>query len=354
MPSQPTVSIDEKEVSVIPGTRADEQRLLAFYEKKYPYRIGFLRKHWRWLYRTAFVDDALPRAIVYRNQVIGQASGMPFLTEIAGEKYRAQWYIDFAVDSDFRGNGLGVLISKDYVRQGDIHLAVPMNAASTHIFTKLGWELYDSSEMHFLLIHPANHPKVRDRIPSLLRRPLNALARFFYRQWYGAKAFPRERIRVQQLDRENIEDFVQSQRKGENIVAVYRDKDYLEWRFLNSPDLPYYRHFSIAGTDMAAIVKIQENKVENMIFREPLDDAAFIRLMASIAAWAAGNRYDYVTNYTTVKERSEAMQRNLLTVKSHKIYAYYSKDENLQAFLRQARHYWDFADSDFERFSTDG
>ena len=338
-------------VSIGSGATVNKKALMDFYKKKFPYRLKFLKNHWQWLYNTS-LNNQLPRVICVNNEVVGHASGRPFAIKVNEKLHPAQWFVDFAVDAAYRGHGYGMQISKDYEDSGaDIHLAVPMSEGSTYIFLKNGWKMYPTSDMHFLVVKPFNHQRLKEKVPDFIRKAGNSLLKPLMKLFYKSKAAFFEDIIVEGLNSKNISHFVDSQKKGKNILTTYRSNEFLQWRYLDSPDLKYYRYFEVKGTNQKAILKIKNNTVAVMLHTEPLDDAEYIKLNASVAYWAANEGLDYIIIYNTVNERRKLLKKKLLSLKSIKRYAYFSKNKELMNFLENSEHYWDFADSDFETFT---
>lgn len=341
--------MDKANLNIKPGTAIKEERLFDYYQKKYPYRLNFFRKNWRWRYHLEQEGSQLPRVLEYDGKVLGLGSGIPFPAMAGDKAYKGQWFVDLSIDPDYRRYGLGTLLTKDYMQSAQIHLGLG-NDMVVKLLMKVGWKLWPHSHWHFFLIRPLKYPKFRRLNLPLLGNLFNATFRAIVQRVYKKHAAPLSAISVEPVNSENLKAFENSERQGENVLTTQRTADYLKWRFLQSPGVQDYQLLSIKDSSLQAILKTIDGHVEVLMFREPLNDAEYIRLFASICWWAVKNDFDYVLSYTTQPERSKELLRQLFSLRRYQNYIYFAEDAQLQAKLEGGEHYWYLGDSDLEKF----
>lgn len=339
--------MDNSKITIKPGPLVEEEDLISYYAEKYPNRLEYLKNHWRWHYNIEFANQQLPRVLLYQGKMIGQASGIPFNASINGKKFHGQWFVDFSIAPNFQRSGLGMMVGKDYINQAIINVA-HANEKSLSLLKKIGWTQGYPSHRHYFFIKPFNHHQIKSKISGFIRKPLNLAAKLILYPLYKIHSVSLDQIKVEPVNEENLKSFIHSERKGENIFTTFRDKEFLTWRFLNSPDSKNYKIFFI-DPEHGAIIKTKNNFVQILMLKEPLDDNLYIKIVATICFWALCNDFNYVVNYTTVRSRHYKMKK-LLSYSIHQRYAFYSVNKDLQKFMDNAQHYWEMADSDLEKF----
>jgi GNAT superfamily N-acetyltransferase len=342
------VGMEQEQFSVLSAYDVTHKVLLDYYHLMYPKRRKSLPCQWEWLNRTTFYEQRAPLIITHEGQVVAHLGMMPFEMRLGDEKVKAQWLIDFSIHPKYQRRGLGHLITQHWMEFSQVHLTC-CNHRAIPIFKRLGWQQGTDSYLHFFFTRPFNYPKIKEKLPALFRRTFNRFSAPVFDAVYRKYSGEINRLRVESLD---IAAFIDSSSRLPHAATTHRDRDYLDWRLLQSPDAHTYRCVRLEGNPIQFVVKCFEQEynrhLEILMQTEPAITEDLIQLIATLARWAKINRFDYLLYYTTRAERSVALKRFLFSYTKYQIYAFHSHDERLFSKLRQAEFYWDFIDSDFE------
>jgi GNAT superfamily N-acetyltransferase len=335
--------------SVYAVSRAD---LLDFYGKMDPERSCPPSDTWQWLYRPSF--DARCRALVVErdHRVVAHAGIIPFWLSLRNRKVSAGWYVDFAVLPELQRAGLGRRLTLEWMRLTDVHVTF-CNERSMGLFRKLGWEESFDTRLHHFFLTPLSHPSVlrrlHGRVPAAVTAAPNAAARALLSRWYGLQARHAGKLDLVPVSETLLEHFQSSPRSA---VAPIRDREYLRWRFLESP---YRSEYRVALSDglPRAIVRERTDKprsrhVEIMLVKDDISFLALKRLIAALSVWASRRDCAYLRYYESDPLRSRQLQRALLSYVHRPRFAFFAESAELMGELKQGPLRWQLADSDFE------
>ena len=92
--------------NIINISKVNNNQLSDFYEKVFSERYKTLINHWKWWYRIGY-SKFEPLIISSGEKVLGQAGTQPIDLSINGKKVLASWFLDFSVNPELRGKGIG-------------------------------------------------------------------------------------------------------------------------------------------------------------------------------------------------------------------------------------------------------
>ena len=335
--------------SIYGVSRAD---LLDFYDRMDPERSCPPSGTWEWLYRPGF--DARCRALVVErdHRVVAHAGIIPFWLCLRDRKVSAGWYVDFAVLPGLQRAGLGRALTLEWMKLTDVHVTF-CNERSMGLFRKLGWEESFDTRLHHFFLEPLSHPSVlrrlHGRVPAAVTAASNVAARALLSRWYRRQSRGAGKLDLAPVSEPLLAHFESSPR---STIAPIRDRDYLRWRFLESP---YRSEYRVALSDGAplAIVRERTDKprsrhVEIMLVKEDISFGALKRLIAALAVWASRSACAYLRYYESDPLRSRQLQRALLSYVHRPRFAFFAQSAELMRELQQGPLYWQLADSDFE------
>ena len=167
------MKINKKEITIHSAYDVDSTLLIDFYKKAFPIRINSLKSNWSWLNRSEFYENKIPLVLTYKNQVIAHSGMIPFNISICGDLHTASIYIDFKILPELERQGLGSILTKEWINFSDCCLAIGCTKKSFGIFKKLGWIQSFDTYMHLNFMRPFNHPGFVRRFPTFLRKILN-------------------------------------------------------------------------------------------------------------------------------------------------------------------------------------
>jgi hypothetical protein len=131
-----------------------------------------------------------------------------------------------------------------------------------------------------------------------------------------------------------------------------RDYEYLNWRFLNSPESEKYIQLSFKNKYFAIVKKRTEKKYNNYLDLllinkfEKHDD--FIQFLLKIIVWSNINNLSYVKMIIPDIEVSNYVKNNIFTLITKPRFAYFSKEKNEMNELKNSNFDFQLFDTDFE------
>ena len=133
-----------------------------FYKDIFFQRHKSLIQNLKWWYRLGY-NEFEPLVLSVDGKVIGQAGLLPVDLIIRGKEIKAIWFIDFAIQSKFRGKGYGQILTKEWMKICPNQITY-CNNQSLRIFKKLGWRNNLSTRR---LLRPINYLKFIPVIKNL-------------------------------------------------------------------------------------------------------------------------------------------------------------------------------------------
>jgi GNAT superfamily N-acetyltransferase len=234
----PEVQIKQFELS-------DEQALLSFLRHAYP---DDPRKSdpafWRWHYleNPYTVIDDVPLWVVKNGpEVVGQLATIPVELKVGEATTRAIWILDFIVDQNYRGQGLGkrlVLAARDWC---PTMITLGINEQSTAVFRSLKWEALGGLHRYHKLLFPGYAFSEIARVA-----PLRGLANLGFA---ASRARLARRLTADNGAVRSVTEFNDAFAElwGRASVqwpcAVKRDPDFLDWQFRRQPG----KQFEVLG-----------------------------------------------------------------------------------------------------------
>ena len=129
---------------------------------------------------------------------------------------------------------------------------------------------------------------------------------------------------------------------------------YFKWRFLDSADFDSYKLFKIKNTDIQFIIKINNQNQNNFISvltqTYTNNHSELIRALSTLALWCDNERFDYIDYYTNDNHLSSKLIKTLFSFRSYQNFAFHSYDKITFDSLKDAEFYFDYCDSDFEKY----
>ena len=241
---------------------------------KYPLR-------WNWLYienpffKTTF---KLPLWIALdKDRVVGMAGSMQCRFQINQSTIKAAWGCDFRVSSDFRGKGLGKALEK--ARLSSLNFfSLDMSKVSRLVKTKHG-ALTGKAALNFLYINRLEpfflfkdflrylHLKINENSAIYkisLTLGLHKVISTIVCSLFNFRSKKKQTLLVDSilsnLEFKNVDYFDEAvSRLWENIgkkysLAVCRDSTYLNWKFVQQPNINYQRYIVLDKGQLCGIL----------------------------------------------------------------------------------------------------
>jgi GNAT superfamily N-acetyltransferase len=271
-------------VVVRKASRSDRPAIARFIEDAYG-ELAQYKATPRWTWQ--FIDNPFGRpegdevpiwVAVDGDRVVGQIAVQNALLEVDGETFEAGWAVDIMILGSHRGAGIGHRLHDAVANDVDILMALTMAQASRRMAEKQGrvalaevhqltrWVQLDAGTVRrYLLVRTANHRWAHvatrlsctflqfDRLFPGLVNPFLRL-----RDWVTQ---PRRRSRdtlVDEVDSFGEEiDELWDRTRSDYPVIFPRDARFLNWRFVDCPELKYRRFVAKRGGQAVGYVVLR-------------------------------------------------------------------------------------------------
>jgi len=341
------VAVAEERIKfdIVPAAEVPASALEAFYEKMFPERAEFLKRHWRWLYRVGEYDWApSPAVAVAAGSIIGHAGIIPVVLRHGAEERRAMWLVDLAIRPDLQRQGVGMAMTQALMAQCPIHLGF-CNERSLGTLLKCGWEVrFDTLSLQ-LLLRPELHPKLQGRT-------WGKMAGVATRAVWQTRTLLQKEISVAPVTPEAITEF--AQHNFGNALHVVRSEAFLNWRIAAHPQSDQHvilRQNTGQASECKAIARISEEngfrKLHLLSLAAPMDKNALSGFFAGVVRWAAREDFHRVLMVTSDPEVA-AVAKWWLPISTPLRFIYFSNDASVRELLGSSQQYWECIDNDFD------
>jgi GNAT superfamily N-acetyltransferase len=256
------------------ATLADRSAIASFIEEAFgPLAQYKARPRWTWQFvDTPFArpeGDEVPVWIALDgDRVVGQIAVQKGLLQVDGKTFEAGWAVDIMVLQSYRGAGIGHRLHHAVVKDVDILMSLTMAQASRRMADREGcvtlskvhqltrWVKLDAVTVRrYMLIHTASRRWVYlaaqlsctlfqfHRLFPCVVNPLLRMRDFVKRPRLGSGAT--NIVEVDCFGREV--DELWERTRGDYSLIFPRDTRFLNWRFVDCPELRYRRFVAKRG-----------------------------------------------------------------------------------------------------------
>jgi hypothetical protein len=327
-----------------------------FYSEVYSDRLNVLMSNFKWLNRSYFYNYKVPIVLVSGDKVIAHAGMIPLKVLLNNEFLTVTWYIDFSVLPAFHRKGLGTMITNKYSEFSDIQLALSCNDMSIAVFRKLGWIESAHTFLHINLLAPFNYPGIAKRLSPLLCKILNYISKPFLYCIYKINLSSDASNKIELLNESILKEFINLYNKSINssgfkdTVKPVRDKDFISWRILNSPNKNKYHIYSSENFKALLLYNNDPGSYIDILWVTDILNYSAIKTMISyLALYGMRNKFSYIRFYTTHIGLSNYLRKRLMSLVRLPRFAIFSKNSDLLNRLRSVEWNWELIDNDFER-----
>ena len=265
-------------------------QLSEFYKKTYYKRYKSLTSNWRWWYRVGY-NELEPLILSIDNKVIGQAAYLPINLNILGNIVPAIWFVDYVVLPEFKGKGLGKILSKEWMKICPNQMAI-CSDDSLRVLKKLGWQDNFTTKR---LVRPINTLKFLPILKSLKLNFVNRTLRYFIKKKYSRNIS----INPYKIS-DNfkiIDDSFKLRKivKNNEFAEIIRDEKWLHWRLIECPykkDIYFFEYKN--NFAIVHIFVIENIKKLNILYTYSADKLQENELFVQIINWSINNNIDLV------------------------------------------------------------
>ncbi|HAF29702.1 MAG TPA: hypothetical protein DCG75_11710 [Bacteroidales bacterium] len=349
--------INKTDVKALSAKDVNSDSLGDFYNKAYPKRANYTEDMWKWIYRSYLCNNEIPHVLVYKDQVIAHAGTIPVNVTFDDKKLTFSWFTDFKVLPEFQGQGLGPILSKERMKDSEIHVGLTNTPNSLKALLKLGWKESTDTYFHRNFIKPFSHPRFARKMPLVLQIVLNFLSNPFLYFIYKKHFKKSSESDISKLDENSLKRFydlylqAEMKKKSKNMVLPIRDEDFLTWRIKNSPNREKYYIYSVEN--FSAILLLNNNHGEYIDILWVSDNTQFLQIRNMISTlffWGRNKGDSYIRFYTTNKELSYYLKKHTKSVVTNPTFSFFSENKSLLNKLENAKWDVELIDNDFEKF----
>lgn len=318
--------------------RSDADRMLEFIKRTYGRSASYIVRRWPWQFLNNPFDqkETIPLYIAMDGEdVVGITSGIPMMLKVGNEIHQAEWSCELMVDPKYRGQGLGLGLTKAHAENTPIFIAVRMAPSTRYIEGKIGCVSFNPLWVYVRFAGVTRRAVFEYlRMRTARRARLNALAslgcRIFRADVVVAgllnayrilsqtmKPFPKvEQTEICEVDRFGLEvDRLWEVAKQKYGVIVKRDHVFLNWKALDHPYLGYrgfqaWRDGKVTGYSILRFSDPEEPSVGHIIdLFADRDDKESLYALIQHAIGLFGKERAVLQCETTIPEFEQALKR---------------------------------------------
>lgn len=294
----------------------DGSELNDCFKKFYPNRSDFLIKNWKWLYRVKLFGIE-PLIMMEKEEIIGFAGSISVNINNKYNVKKAKWFVDFIIDKNRRNNGLGKILTEEWMKD-DLLFLTFCNNISLKIFKKFGWiestPVYDSR----LVLNPFKFFSITKNLDI-----------DFFRNLLISTNTTKIVTPIKLKDDINllIELFDNHSKKKPYLsVQIVRDHNWLNWRIFESPFINRYLLFKYQSS-FIIIDNFYLNKIKRLsiIFSSFQNEEDKKILINNLLIWSKQNRIDAIWY---IFMENDFLDRRLFKKNIKLNFAFYEKNIN--------------------------
>ncbi len=342
---------ENQEIELKSAFSVSENELIEFYRQAFNDRIKQLTIYWKWLNRTDYFDNKIPLVMEKNGKVIAHAGMIPFDISLNKNKYKAAWFIDFKILDEYQRQGLGGILTKEWVNYPDCCVTF-CNHKSIGVFKKLGWQEVFNAYRTLIFVHMFDHPGFVRMLPKFIRKGLNFLIIPFLFTIYKTRAKTSQNYSISKLSDDSFLDFYELYKmklQKDNTTSTIRDAAYAKWRILQSPNKERYHIYSTE--DFKAVILIHNNHsmyIDVLWVSDNANELQIKRMIARLGIYGFKNNIAYIRVLTMRKNIADSLKIRIFTKVEYLRFAYYSKDKSIFEEMKATRFDFELIDSDFE------
>jgi|TARA_B100001964_G_scaffold242160_1_gene316244 GNAT superfamily N-acetyltransferase len=275
--------------NIVGISKVKTEQLSEFYKRVFKNRNKILTNHWQWWYRSNYLGYE-PIVLISNNKVVGQAGLIPTKIRIEKEILPAIWFIDFAVLPEYQNQGLGKILTKEWMNICPNQITF-CNDYSLNIFKKFGWSTNFNTKRLARPIDPTRW------IPLLNKFRLNIFSSIY------KNSLKKKFSNINAIDpypiKSNYEILADSfkKRKSRKTTSpeILRDEDWLNWRLMKCPFnkniyfFEYKENFAVIH-----IITTANIKRLHILYSYYVNNPEEEKLFRLIFKWALNNSIDLV------------------------------------------------------------
>ena len=218
-----------------------------------------VEEYWRWKFCSNPCGGEAPRAWVARNdgRVVGMMAQIPVVLDLGAASLPAAWAVDFMVDPDARGQGIGRRIFDHYRQSNDVAVSMGYapESATSRVARAVGFQGLPPVPYLFklLTIKPLT---LGSPLNGLLGPTVNRLSGLALRRF--GRLRPSSAAHIEETPRFTASfDALWSRVAADAGVSVRRTHRTMNWRYLDNPFHRYRVFAALDRSDLAGCLVLK-------------------------------------------------------------------------------------------------
>lgn len=209
--------------------------------KFYPiHKADFLKQHGNWQHR-----GKENRLILTQNgKLVGYCAVIPTKVQMIDKIVPVVWWVDLFLLDNFRGQGLQTYFDKKVRDLSETLLGIP-NKLAAQIHKKHNWGVREDFGVYLLPLKVYKIPAIQRQkgLKGLLIKTLAVIVNPLTRGYIHLKnSSVSNAWIIEEPNLSQLVDLFEEEMTG--WITTYRDKEYISWRYLNSPHHQQYTFFA--------------------------------------------------------------------------------------------------------------
>jgi GNAT superfamily N-acetyltransferase len=254
-------------LSYLPLNKRHKKKLIEFIQKV-AYKDNPIKKfnnsYQKWLYEDSPAGKAITYLALDKDKLAGHYSVVPIFLKFKNRKIKAAVSVDSVTSPDYRRRGIFTILAERVYNQAkkekvSFVFGFPNENSFDGFIKKLNWAYIGNIPQLILPIQPKKVLKVKLKsalISNLLSIPLSAYVRI--------RLFKKRQLmnlsEIKEFDN-TINSFWKKVRT--NKISIYRDKDFLNWRFFSGP-IKYRVFAAKTGKEIKGYAVLREANLEGL------------------------------------------------------------------------------------------
>ena len=197
--------------------------------------------------------------------------------------------------------------------------------------------------------------KFESKLPKPLKKVLNSITYPFYYTTYKRNAYRTDQYKFRKFNEKLFQSFYKlsevNNANEDNIFYPIRNKEYIDWRILKSPNKNKYFFYQVK--DFQALVLPQngaQKHIDILWVTDTNNKDEISKMISSLGLYGIKRGYSYIRFYSTKKEVSDYVKLKTKSALRHPRFAFLLKDKD--TFKLSGKLCWDLQllDNDFENF----
>ena len=253
--------------------KGDEQGILELTEAVHgfvPDKVAWM-KWWQWLYKHCPTGEAIIWIVESDGKIIGHRAAIPMAFKVNDNRIASTLGVEAMVHPDYQGMGIFTALARemlDQMARTDIAFSIgfPNDRSYTLSINQLGF--IEPCPLKIMIL-PLNLENILGRFITFkfLAKIVSKIAKPFFNLIFRTKKSPRiENLLIKEVSLfdDRFDDFWDRISADYGIIGM-RNKEYLNWRYVNTPDTKYTIYVAEQNNKILGYTVLRYGQTRNVV-----------------------------------------------------------------------------------------